>query len=289
MVKGILLAGGTGSRLYPITKNTSKQLLPVYDKPMVYYPLATLMLGGIRDICLISTPSHLPLYEQLLGDGSAWGINITYKVQEKPGGIAEAFLVAEDFIGNDRVCLILGDNIFHAEGMGETLTKIFESEEPGADIFCYYVRDPERYGVVSFDAQGEVNDIIEKPAVPPSNYAVTGLYVYDNQVVDIAKSLKPSARGELEITDVNSAYLAKNQLRATKLGRGVAWLDTGTPSSLLDAAQFVETLAQRQGLKVSCPEEIAFAKGYISRSELEQLIEAYPDSEYRQYLTRLLA
>ena len=287
-MKGILLAGGAGSRLFPITKNISKQLLPVYDKPMVYYPLSTLMLGSIRDICLISTPDHLPLYQELLGDGSQWGIKLSYLVQEQPKGIAEAFILAEDFIGDSKVCLVLGDNIFYADGMQKTLESALAIDEPGAEIFCYYVRDPGRYGVVTFDAAGRPTGIVEKPKQPASNYAVTGLYVYDRQVVDIAKSLKPSGRGELEITDVNAAYLAKKQLRARILGRGTAWLDTGTPSSLLAAAQFVETLEQRQGLKIACLEEIAWQKGYITELQLELLIESFPNSDYRRYLAGLV-
>ena len=283
--KGILLAGGAGSRLYPLTLVASKQLQPVYDKPMIYYPLATLMMAGINDILIISTPHDTPRFQTLLGDGSRWGIRITYKVQPEPNGIAQAFLVGEEFIGGDPVALILGDNIFYGK-MG--LDRIAEEFTGGALIFGYYVQDPERYGVVEFDTQGTAIGIEEKPARPKSNYAVPGLYLYDDRVVDITRGLKPSPRGELEITDVNLAYLRLGELKVEKLGRGIAWLDTGTHQSLLEASHFIGTLEARQGLKIACLEEVALRMGYISCRQLEEAIENTPKSSYRDYLERVL-
>jgi glucose-1-phosphate thymidylyltransferase len=283
--KGILLAGGAGSRLYPLTLVASKQLQPVYDKPMIYYPLATLMMAGINDILIISTPHDTPRFQTLLGDGSRWGIRITYKVQPEPNGIAQAFLVGEEFIGGDPVALILGDNIFYGK-MG--LDRIATEFTGGALIFGYYVQDPERYGVVEFDTQGTAIGIEEKPARPKSNYAVPGLYLYDDRVVDITKGLKPSPRGELEITDVNLAYLRLGKLKVEKLGRGIAWLDTGTHQSLLEASHFIGTLEARQGLKIACLEEVALRMGYISCRQLEKAIENTPKSSYRDYLERVL-
>ncbi len=283
--KGIVLAGGAGTRLYPLTRVASKQLMPVYDKPMIYYPLATLMQAGVRDILLISTPQDVPRFENLLGDGSQWGISIRYAVQQEPKGIAQAFLIGADFIAGDNVSLILGDNIFYGR-MG--LDQVFLDFAGGALIFGYPVVDPERYGVVAFDETGKVIGIEEKPAQPKSNYAVPGLYVYDSQVVEIASTLQPSARGELEITDLNVAYMQKGQLQVERLGRGIAWLDTGTHQSLLEASHFIGTLEARQGLKIACLEEVAYRKGFISRIQLESLAEKMPNSSYRDYLTLIL-
>ena len=286
-MKGIVLAGGSGTRLYPVTQVLSKQLLPVYDKPMVYYPLSTLMLAGIRDILLISTPQDTPRFEALIGDGSRWGIQVQYAVQPKPEGIAQAFIVGREFIGRERVALVLGDNIFH----GEALTRLLQrsaARERGATVFAYPVKDPERYGVIEFDAQGKALRIEEKPARPASAYAVTGLYFYDNRVVEIAAGLKPSKRGELEITDVNRAYLERGELEAVPLGRGMAWLDTGTHEALLEASHFIETMERRQGLKISCPEEIAYRMGFIDAAQLEALAQALARSTYGDYLRRVL-
>ncbi len=285
--KGIILAGGAGTRLLPLTLGTSKQLMAVYDKPMIYYPLSTLMHAGIRDIQVITTPRDLESFQSFLGDGSPWGISLSYATQDKPEGIAQAFLIAESFIGDDPVSLVLGDNIFYGEDLTEKLQSA-AGRTHGATVFGYYVTDPERYGVVSFDDQGRALDIEEKPAQPKSHYAVTGLYFYDNQVVEIAKNLQPSARGELEITDVNRAYLDRAQLQVEILGRGTAWLDTGTQDSLLDAAVFVRVIEKRQGLKIACPEEIAFRMGYIGAGELEALAQGYHDSGYGRYLLGLL-
>ncbi|RLB70890.1 MAG: glucose-1-phosphate thymidylyltransferase [Deltaproteobacteria bacterium] len=283
--KGIILAGGAGSRLYPLTLVASKQLQPVYDKPMIYYPLATLMLGGVREFLIISTPQDTPRFEALLGDGSRWGISIEYVVQAEPNGIAQAFIIGEEFIGQDSVALILGDNIFYGK---MELDQIIGTFAGGAKVFGYPVKDPQRYGVVDFDSSGKVLSIEEKPLKPKSKYAVPGLYLYDNQVVRITKELKPSARGELEITDVNLKYLQQNQLRVEKLGRGIAWLDTGTHESLLDASRFIGSLEVRQGLKIACLEEIAFHKGYLDRQQFEKVIEATPKSSYREYLEMIL-
>ncbi|MFL6031298.1 MAG: glucose-1-phosphate thymidylyltransferase RfbA [Rubrobacteraceae bacterium] len=286
-MKGIVLAGGSGTRLYPLTLAVSKQLLPVYDKPMIYYPLSTLMLAGIRDILVISTPHDLPRFEELLGDGSQWGVNFAYAEQPQPEGLAQAFVIGREFVGADNVSLVLGDNIFYGQGFGELL-KSAVSRKEGATVFGYYVRDPERYGVVEFDGDGTVLSIEEKPKSPRSHYAVTGLYFYDNQILDIASSLEPSGRGELEITDANLAYLYRDQLRVEVMGRGMAWLDAGTHESLMQSANFIETLELRQGLKIGCPEEIAYGKGYIDAGELQRL--AYPMSKnsYGQYLLDLL-
>ena len=283
--KGIVLAGGAGSRLYPLTLVASKQLQPVYDKPMIYYPLSTLMMAGIRDILIISTPQDTPRFEALLGDGSRWGITLTYRVQPEPKGIAQAFLVGADFIGNDSVCLILGDNIFYGK---MRLDRIVDEFSGGAWVFGYPVNDPERYGVVEFNSQGKAISIEEKPQEPKSRYAVPGLYLYDNQVVEITRHLKPSPRGELEITDVNLEYLRRGQLLVEKLGRGIAWLDTGTHESLLEASHFIGTLEARQGLKIACLEEIAFHKGFIDRQLFEEVIQQTPKSGYRSYLERIL-
>ena len=285
--KGIILAGGSGTRLYPLTRSVSKQLLPVYDKPMIYYPLSTLMLAGIQDILVISTPDDTPLFESLLGDGSHWGLNIQYKVQPSPDGLAQAFILGDTFIGNDLSALVLGDNIFYGHNFTELLGKAMKREN-GATIFAYHVHDPARYGVAEFDRFNKVLSLEEKPKNPKSNYAVTGLYFFDKDAVTMAKSLKPSARGELEITDLNRLYLEKQKLHAEIMGRGFAWLDTGTHDSLLEAGQFIATLENRQGLKVSCPEEISYRKGWITAPQLEKLAAPLSNSGYGQYLQDVL-
>lgn len=286
-MKGIILAGGAGTRLNPLTKAVSKQLIPVYDKPMIYYPLSTLMLAGIKDILIISTPQDLPKFIELFGDGNVIGLNISYKEQPKPEGIAQAFIIGEEIIGDDSVCLILGDNIFYGHGLSITLQRMANLKR-GACVFGYWVADPQRYGIVEFNKNNEVISIEEKPQHSKSNYAVPGLYFYDNEVINIAKNLKPSARGELEITDINLAYLRQGNLKVELLGRGYAWLDTGTPDSLLDASNYIATMERRQGLKIGCIEEVAFRMGYIDNNQFEEIIEGLPANDYKKYLNTIL-